>query len=64
MSDTFLTLTDFSSAELMLIGRAMQLKAAWKRGEVYEPLKNRTLAMIFENHPRVPAYPLKLVWRN
>lgn len=45
----FLTLTDFSPAELhALIGRAMQLKAAWKRGEVYEPLKNRTLAMIFE----------------
>lgn len=45
----FLTLTDFSPVELhALIGRAMQLKAAWKRGEVYEPLKNRTLAMIFE----------------
>lgn len=45
----FLTLTDFSPVELqVVIGRAIELKAMWKRGEIYEPLKNRTLAMIFE----------------
>ncbi len=45
----FLTLTDFSPVELnAVIGRAIELKAMWKRGEIYEPLKNRTLAMIFE----------------
>lgn len=31
-----------------MIGRAIELKAMWKRGKIYEPLKNRTLAMIFE----------------
>ncbi len=45
----FLTLTDFTPVELQaVIGRAIQLKAMRQRGEVYEPLKNRTLAMIFE----------------
>ena len=45
----FLTLMDFSSEELqLLIARAIELKKKWKSGEVYEPLKNMTLAMIFE----------------
>jgi ornithine carbamoyltransferase len=45
----FLTLTDFSSAELKaLIKRAIELKAMWKRGELHKPLHMRTLAMIFE----------------
>ncbi|WP_372587942.1 ornithine carbamoyltransferase [Thiothrix lacustris] len=45
----FLTLTDFTPVELIsLIGRAIQLKAMWKRGETHEPLHLRTLAMIFE----------------
>lgn len=45
----FLTLSDFTPVELhALIGRAIQLKAMWKRGEAYEPLHTRTLAMIFE----------------
>jgi len=45
----FLTLTDFNSMELQaLIKRAIQLKSQWKRGEVFEPLHLRTLAMIFE----------------
>ncbi len=45
----FLTLMDFSSDELTrLITRAITLKAQWKKGEIYEPLKNMTLAMIFE----------------
>lgn len=45
----FLTLMDFSSDELkQLITRAIELKSMWKQGEQYEPLKNMTLAMIFE----------------
>lgn len=45
----FLTLSNFTPVELhALIGRAIQLKAMWKRGEAYEPLHLRTLAMIFE----------------
>ena len=45
----FLTLMDFSKQELtQLIARAIELKAQWKSGEIYEPLKNMTLAMIFE----------------
>jgi ornithine carbamoyltransferase len=45
----FLTLLDLSPAELRkLLDRAIALKAMQKRGEIYEPLKNRTLGMIFE----------------
>ncbi len=45
----FLTLLDLSPAELNgLIQRAIELKAMVKRREIYEPLKNQTLAMIFE----------------
>lgn len=45
----FLTLTDFTPVELhAVIGRAIALKAMQKRGDIYEPLKHRTLAMIFE----------------
>ncbi|WP_020396381.1 ornithine carbamoyltransferase [Thiolinea disciformis] len=45
----FLTLKDCSPAELTaLIERAIDLKAMTKRGETYQPLKDRTLAMIFE----------------
>jgi len=45
----FLTLLDLSSDELKhLIQRAIELKAMQKRGEIYEPLKNRVLGMIFE----------------
>ncbi|MCK5918277.1 MAG: ornithine carbamoyltransferase [Cocleimonas sp.] len=46
----FLTLRDFSSKELsILIQRAIELKQAWKGGSrSYQPLKNQTLAMIFE----------------
>lgn len=45
----FLTLMDFTSDELkLLISRAIELKSMWKQGELYEPLKNMTLAMIFE----------------
>jgi ornithine carbamoyltransferase len=40
---------DFSKDELtQLIARAIDLKLQWKSGEIYEPLKNMTLAMIFE----------------
>ncbi len=51
MSETrhFLTLMDFSSDELQaLLARAIEMKKAFKAGEIYEPLKNMTLAMIFE----------------
>ncbi|MDK2779557.1 MAG: ornithine carbamoyltransferase [Pseudomonadota bacterium] len=45
----FLTLSDLSPEELnWLIQRAVELKQLHKRGEVYEPLKNRVLGMIFE----------------
>ncbi len=44
----FLTLFDLSTTELVrLIDRAIVLKRATKAGEIYEPLKNKTLAMIF-----------------
>lgn len=45
----FLTLKDLSAQELeQLIHRAIELKALQKQGEIYEPLKNKVLAMIFE----------------
>jgi ornithine carbamoyltransferase len=45
----FLTLTDFTPEELNgLIDRAIELKAMQKRGEIYEPLKNKVLGMVFE----------------
>ncbi len=45
----FLTLTDLSSAEFrQIINRATELKAMQHRGEIFEPLKNKVLAMIFE----------------
>lgn len=45
----FLTLKDCSANELRsLITRAIELKAMTAAGEIYEPLKNRTLAMLFE----------------
>lgn len=45
----FLTLNDLSREELnQLLLRAVELKKIQKSGEVFEPLKNKTLAMIFE----------------
>lgn len=45
----FLTLTDLSSDEFrQLIHRAIELKAMQHRGEIFEPLKNKILAMVFE----------------
>ena len=45
----FLTLTDLSSTELKsLLQRAIELKAMHRKGEIYEPLKNKVLAMIFD----------------
>ena len=45
----FLSLLDLSAEELnQLLHRAIELKAMQKRGEIYEPLKNQTLGMIFE----------------
>lgn len=45
----FLTLKDLSGQELSaLLARASELKGMQHRGELYQPLKNRTMAMIFE----------------
>jgi ornithine carbamoyltransferase len=45
----FLTLNDLSPTELKtLIQRAMELKASLRAGEIYEPMKNKVLGMIFE----------------
>ena len=45
----FLTLMDLTPSELEgLINRAIELKKEWKSGNVSEPFKNRTLAMIFD----------------
>ncbi len=45
----FLTLNDLSASEFRaIIHRAIELKAMQHRGEIYEPLKNKVLAMIFE----------------
>jgi ornithine carbamoyltransferase len=45
----FLTLKDLTSLELeQLITRAIELKRMHKAGEIYQPLKNKVLAMIFE----------------
>jgi len=44
----FLTLDDLDAASLQaLIDRAIELKALTKQGAIYQPLKNKTLAMIF-----------------
>ncbi|MGH8656681.1 MAG: ornithine carbamoyltransferase [Gammaproteobacteria bacterium] len=45
----FLTLRDLSSDELLgLIKRGIELKRMHAAGKIYEPLKNRVLAMVFE----------------
>jgi len=45
----FLTLLDLTPSELQgIITRAHTLKAMQKRGELYEPLKNKVLGMVFE----------------
>jgi len=45
----FLTLLDLTPEELEAMTlRAIELKQMWKRGEIFEPLKNKTLAMVFE----------------
>ena len=45
----FLTLTDLSANEFrQIIKRAIELKAMQHRGDIFEPLRNKVLAMIFE----------------
>jgi ornithine carbamoyltransferase len=45
----FLTLMDLSREELRgLLARAVELKSALRRGERYEPLVGKTLAMLFD----------------
>ena len=49
MARHFLTLMDLSPVELnRLIQRAIELKREFMAGRVYEPMRNKTLAMIFE----------------
>lgn len=49
MTQHFLTLMDFDKATLkQLVSRAIELKAMQKSGEIYEPLKNKVLGMIFD----------------
>ncbi|MCK5727091.1 MAG: ornithine carbamoyltransferase [Thiotrichaceae bacterium] len=45
----FLTLMDLTPNQLnKLVERAIELKAAWKKGAIYTPLLHRSLAMIFD----------------
>jgi len=45
----FLSLLDLTQAEAQaLIGRAIELKRMRKAGEIYEPMKNKVLGMVFE----------------
>jgi len=45
----FLTLLDLSPDELQaLVHRAIDLKAMLRKGELYEPMKGKVLAMVFE----------------
>ncbi len=45
----FLKLEDLSGSELnRLIDRAIELKRLWREGTSYEPLRGRSLAMVFE----------------
>ena len=49
MTRHFLSLMDFTPAELAgVLKRAVELKTLLRRGEVYEPLRNKILAMIFD----------------
>ncbi len=49
MTKHFLTLLDLSPDELRsLINRAVELKTLHKSGQIYEPLKNKVLGMVFE----------------
>lgn len=49
MTQHFLTLMDLDKATLSrLVTRAVELKAIQKSGEIYEPLKNKVLGMIFD----------------
>ncbi len=49
MTQHFLTLMDLDKATLtQLVSRAVELKKIQKSGEIYEPLKNQVLGMIFD----------------
>ena len=49
MTQHFLTLMDLDKATLkQLVTRAIELKAIQKSGEIFEPLKNKVLGMIFD----------------
>ena len=45
----FLTLQDLTTDELYkIVDNAIALKSAWRKGQIFEPLKNNVLGMIFE----------------
>ncbi|MBT5229224.1 MAG: ornithine carbamoyltransferase [Methylococcales bacterium] len=45
----FLSLLDLTPAELnAMMDRAIEIKTAYKQGDIFEPLKNKVLGMIFE----------------
>jgi ornithine carbamoyltransferase len=49
MKRDLLTILDLSTAEILaLLGRARELKALKRRGQLHMPLKGKTLAMIFD----------------
>ena len=49
MTQHFLTLLDINKTDLnKIIARAIELKKMHKAGEIYEPLKNKVLGMIFD----------------
>ncbi|MDH5571335.1 MAG: ornithine carbamoyltransferase [Gammaproteobacteria bacterium] len=49
MTQHFLTLLDLNKTDLKkIITRAIELKKRHKTGEIYEPLKNKVLGMIFD----------------
>lgn len=49
MTQHFLTLMDLDKATLkQLVTRAIELKAIQKSGDIFEPLKNKVLGMIFD----------------
>jgi len=64
----FLTLADLSTSELQaLIKRGIEIKSGLQKGELYQPLQGKVLAMIFEylrNHQHVRVCHLKQEWRN